>query len=270
MSRIRQRLSDLAWRMSSDQPEWPELPDPVQANWDEPSVAAYWRARLTQHTDDSYVGIPMSKFPEDLRVYEHLLWLSRSNVVIEVGSYYGGSALWLRDRLQAFARYGRIPSARVVSVDLDVTPARRRSRPSTELRGDDRPRRWRHPRSSYDGTDRRGAAHRLALSRDRRFGSHVRVDAGCAHTARTLRPAPRVLRRGGRLRGRPPVAHRPRMAPGGSSGSAGMAGLRQRARVHPSTRSRAIRRLVPPERFPPAVWRRQLTSVPASKRPERR
>jgi cephalosporin hydroxylase len=125
MSRIRQRISDLAWRMSSDQPEWPELPDPVQANWDEPPVAAYWRARLAQHTDDSYVGIPMSKFPEDLRVYEHLLWLSQANVVIEVGSYYGGSALWLRDRLRAFAGYGRIRNPRVVSIDLDVTPARR-------------------------------------------------------------------------------------------------------------------------------------------------
>jgi cephalosporin hydroxylase len=65
----------------------------------------------------------MAKFPEDLRVYEHLLWLSAPEIVIEVGTQYGGSALWFRDRLRALAAYGRIVGGRVISIDLDTTAA---------------------------------------------------------------------------------------------------------------------------------------------------
>jgi cephalosporin hydroxylase len=66
----------------------------------------------------------MSKFPEDLRTYEHLLWISRANVVVEIGVQFGGSTLWLRDRLQAMVRYGRISDPRVFGLDIDVTAAR--------------------------------------------------------------------------------------------------------------------------------------------------
>ena len=40
---------------------------------------------MRQHTQDSYAGLGMSKFPEDLRTYEHLLWLRRPDTVIEIG-----------------------------------------------------------------------------------------------------------------------------------------------------------------------------------------
>lgn len=88
------------------------------------SLRTYWLDRARQHTSDSYAGVPLSKFPEDLRVYEHLLWGSRSDTVIEVGAQFGGSALWFRDRLRAFARYGRISRAHVISIDLDIEVAR--------------------------------------------------------------------------------------------------------------------------------------------------
>ena len=45
--------------------------------------------------------MPLSKFPEDLRVYEHLLWEdARRTTLIEIGTQSGGSALWFRDRLR--------------------------------------------------------------------------------------------------------------------------------------------------------------------------
>jgi cephalosporin hydroxylase len=71
------------------------------------SVTAYTRDRLRQHTYDSYVGVPLSKFPEDLRAYEHLLWFSEATVVIELGVQFGASSLWFRDRLRTFAHYRR-------------------------------------------------------------------------------------------------------------------------------------------------------------------
>jgi cephalosporin hydroxylase len=84
----------------------------------------YWLARAAQHTTDSYLGVPLSKFPEDLRVYEHLLWRTTPDVVVELGGQAGGSALWFRDRLRTLAAYGRVAAPRVVSVDLDVSVAR--------------------------------------------------------------------------------------------------------------------------------------------------
>lgn len=99
------------------------MPPPVVAGLDT-DMRSYWLARAAQHTDDSYAGVRMSKFPEDLRVYEHLLWASAADVVVELGAQFGGSALWFRDRLRALEHYGRIRRSRVISIDIDVTTAR--------------------------------------------------------------------------------------------------------------------------------------------------
>jgi cephalosporin hydroxylase len=100
------------------------LPHRVEARLDM-GLLDYWRARLVQHHSDSYAGIALRKLPEDLRVYEHLLWAARPNVVIELGAADGGSALWFRDRLLTLARYGLPGPPRVISVDLDTRFARR-------------------------------------------------------------------------------------------------------------------------------------------------
>ena len=101
----------------------PALPPPVEVDLHAPAVRDYWRARATQHTGDSYAGVPMSKFPEDLRVYEHLLWLAKPDVVIELGVQHGGSTLWLRDRLAAIAHYTG-HAGRVLGVELHDQAAR--------------------------------------------------------------------------------------------------------------------------------------------------
>jgi cephalosporin hydroxylase len=88
------------------------------------TVREYFRKRLSSHPGDSYAGIRLAKLPEDLRVYEHLLWASKPNVVIEIGTSRGGSALWFRDRLRALARYTQIRRPRVIGIDLDVARAR--------------------------------------------------------------------------------------------------------------------------------------------------
>jgi cephalosporin hydroxylase len=84
------------------------------------------RDRLRQVLFDTYLGVPLAKFPEDLRMYEHLLWASRADVVVEIGTHQGGSALWFGDRLATMARHGHISRGHVLSIDLDVEPARHR------------------------------------------------------------------------------------------------------------------------------------------------
>src|SRR3954471_9382448 len=79
----------------------PMLPPPsVSVDLSRATLREYWIARAAQHTRDSYAGVPMSKFPEDLRAYEHLLWLTRPSTVLELGVQFGGSSLWFRDRLR--------------------------------------------------------------------------------------------------------------------------------------------------------------------------
>ena len=86
-------------------------------------LGSYWIQRLEQHTSDWYAGVRISKLPEDLRTYEHLLWASNASVVIELGTQLGGSALWFRDRLAALQRYGRIGKPLVITVDVDIAGA---------------------------------------------------------------------------------------------------------------------------------------------------
>ncbi len=83
----------------------------------------YWASRWRQSLVDRYAGIPLVKLPEDLRVYEHIMWAMRPDVVIEIGTYGGGSALWFRDRLRTLEQYGRSRSPRIISVDMDTRAA---------------------------------------------------------------------------------------------------------------------------------------------------
>jgi cephalosporin hydroxylase len=89
------------------------------------ALREYWLARAAQHTQDSYAGVSLSKFPEDLRVYEHLLWDTGADTVIEIGTQAGGSALWFRDRLLLNRRYGRVSrEPKVISIDVTHASAR--------------------------------------------------------------------------------------------------------------------------------------------------
>jgi cephalosporin hydroxylase len=95
---------------------------PIEQRLQSP-VRSYWLDRAAQHTQDSYAGVPLAKFPEDLRVYEHMLWADRPNVVIEIGTHSGGSALWFRDRLRTLASYGLISECRVITIDVETNQA---------------------------------------------------------------------------------------------------------------------------------------------------
>jgi len=88
-------------------------------------LGSYWRERLRQHTGDSYAGLRFSKLPEDLRAYEHLLWSDQPDTVVEIGTQYGASALWFRDRLRTLQNYGLIDDLRVVTLDINQSDARR-------------------------------------------------------------------------------------------------------------------------------------------------
>jgi cephalosporin hydroxylase len=99
------------------------LARPVELVLDE-SVVEFWRRRIHQHLTEYYAGIRLSKFPEDLRVVEQLLFAQRPDVVIEIGTQFGASALWIADRLASLTRYGGPADPLVVTIDIDTRAAR--------------------------------------------------------------------------------------------------------------------------------------------------
>jgi cephalosporin hydroxylase len=156
------------------------MPPAVEVDLAEP-LSAYWRRRLDQHNLDSYVGVPLAKFPEDLRVYQHLIWESRADTVVELGTKWGGSMLWFRDQLRTFGAYGRLERPPlVVGVDLATGHAE-----SMLDRADER---WRQEITLIDGDladATTAAAVRDAVGPERR----CLVVEDAAHTAEVTRAA---------------------------------------------------------------------------------
>src|SRR5258708_34463467 len=77
-----------------------------------------------------YRGIPMQKNPFDLALYPLLLERARPRTLIEIGSFAGGSALWVADQGRQLGLH-----LRVYSVDLQE-PGSVSPPPGTFLRGD--------------------------------------------------------------------------------------------------------------------------------------
>ncbi len=45
-----------------------------------------------------YKGIAIQKFPNDLQMYHQVIWKNKPDVIVEIGTRFGGSALFLRDQ----------------------------------------------------------------------------------------------------------------------------------------------------------------------------
>jgi cephalosporin hydroxylase len=78
----------------------------------------------------TYKGHPCWKDPFDLALYSMLLWREKPKTVIEIGSAFGGSALWFRDQLAAM----EITPSMVLSIDQN--PPRSAIPGLTFLQGD--------------------------------------------------------------------------------------------------------------------------------------
>jgi len=81
-------------------------------------MADYWADRLMQHHRDQYKGRVLAKLPEDLRVYQHVIEETRPQVVVELGTYAGGSALWFADQLNVLC--GARDGPTVITIDTAI------------------------------------------------------------------------------------------------------------------------------------------------------
>jgi len=65
-----------------------------------------------------WLGVPTFKCPLDLWVYQEIVWATRPDVVIETGTLYGGSALYLAALLDLTG------NGRILTIDIAASPKR--------------------------------------------------------------------------------------------------------------------------------------------------
>lgn len=65
-----------------------------------------------KHHDSLYRGVVTVKMPSDMLLYHRVIWETRPEVIIEIGTRYGGSALFLQDQLDLAG------GGQVVTVDI--------------------------------------------------------------------------------------------------------------------------------------------------------
>lgn len=87
----------------------------------QPSITAslpieYLFGRQQQSLYDHYKGIIMAKTPEDLRVYQHVIWETKPDTIVELGTYQGGSAMWFADQMRTLCEN---PNPTVITVDIN-------------------------------------------------------------------------------------------------------------------------------------------------------
>lgn len=82
------------------------------------------------YTKTTWMGLPILKTPLDCWIYQELLWTVRPEIVLELGSYVGGSTLFFGHLLDALGQ------GQVISVDIDRTPYRASHPRVLELTGD--------------------------------------------------------------------------------------------------------------------------------------
>ncbi|WP_448384524.1 CmcI family methyltransferase [Desulfosoma sp.] len=78
----------------------------------------------------TWMGVPTLKCPLDLWIYQEILWTRRPDLIVECGTAYGGSALFLASMCDLLGH------GHVVSVDIRPWAERPRHRRITYLLGD--------------------------------------------------------------------------------------------------------------------------------------
>ena len=64
-------------------------------------------------TDSTYFGIPCQRSPLDFWIYQEIIFASKPDVIVEIGSYCGGSALSLAHLCD------HLNKGRIIAVDID-------------------------------------------------------------------------------------------------------------------------------------------------------
>ena len=70
--------------------------------------------------DLTWLGTPIAKYPTDLLVYQEMIYQLKPDLILDIGTFKGGSALYYATMFDLMG----ITSGRVISVDIALQPGR--------------------------------------------------------------------------------------------------------------------------------------------------
>jgi len=71
-------------------------------------LAPFYKHIHRRKNDASYKGVPVLKLPNDLILYQEAIWEKRPEVIVEIGTKWGGSALYFQDTMDTMYEGGKI------------------------------------------------------------------------------------------------------------------------------------------------------------------
>ena len=74
----------------------------------------YYKLHKQTWGNTNWRGIPILKAPTDLWIYQELIGTLQPNLIIETGTCYGGSALYMRDMCNIMS-----PFTQIISIDIN-------------------------------------------------------------------------------------------------------------------------------------------------------
>ena len=72
--------------------------------------------------DTRWLGVPLDKYPSDLLSYQEIIYETKPDVLIEFGTYMGGSALYFASLFDLLGK------GRVITMDMNDYPENRNIR----------------------------------------------------------------------------------------------------------------------------------------------
>jgi len=88
--------------------------------------AAYYSLSPQTWGNTRWRGVPVCKPPTDLWVYQELIHILKPDLIIETGSFAGGSALFMHDTMKLNGQYGW-----VISIDTNMAHVHETAKSST-------------------------------------------------------------------------------------------------------------------------------------------
>lgn len=76
----------------------------------------YYHRRDTTWKDTKWMGVPVQNIPSDLWVKQEIIWETRPQLIIETGTFDGGSAMFYA------SLFDLIGEGEIVSIDIDPQP----------------------------------------------------------------------------------------------------------------------------------------------------
>jgi len=115
------QVRDLDWLLNKfNPPSWEKI-DEKTMDQKELHVLFYNHIH-TQRQHPTWKGITILKMPSDIQLYHEVVWETKPDLIIEIGTKWGGLSLYLQDQLDILGNGGKVVTVDVVDQVKEKDP----------------------------------------------------------------------------------------------------------------------------------------------------